>query len=436
MAGEHGLVNDWGRPAVVGPPPAGRGLRAPFAISFTLASVLLFVPGALRYLTGASSNALGLTLSCLLILGMAALSNSSVGNPYSRRMTYLSLIATALVGAHLVVAIYLPVVAQPFDAARILGSFAALVVCSIAAGVITQWLRDAPPAEVTRLSQVMIVILLLISVWCFVGLQPPSSTELVRPSFPFTEPSHFALVAAPFIMDAFVRASVAKRYLWLAVWLLLAYLNQSTSLIVVLMLTAFVGLSLPNAVIAGVVVVTVALQLDLQYYLDRLDFSTESGNLSALVYRQGWELMGAGLSYNRGWGIGFQQLGFAPLNVPTSDLIFRLLNDDANLRDGSFLAAKIISELGIFGFAIVGFCLYSGIRGAIVLRRMANLPAALQDGRMRLAASTLVAFQVEIFVRGIGYFSSTAVLFAAAALYIVVRSGPAAFNGPGDVAHG
>ena len=396
--------------------------RGGAAITLALASILLFLPSAIRYVSGASSNALGLTLSCALIIGAAALHRFDPRYPFARRMTFLSVVAAAFVGMHLVVAVLLPPVVQLVDVSRTLGSFVAIIVCSATAGIIAQWLWAVSADELDRVGKILIFVLLLISIWCFVGFQPPSYMPLTRPSFPFTEPSHFALVAAPFIMDSFVRTTLAKRFLWLAAWLALAYVNQSTSLIVVLMLTAFVGLRLPYAIAAAVIVTAIALQLDLKYYLERIDFSTESGNLSALVYRQGWELMSAGLDFSNGWGIGFQQLGYTTLNVPTSDLIYRLLNDDSNLRDGSFLAAKIISELGVVGFAIIAFCLYCGIRGAIVLRKIATQPVVEQDSRLRFAASVLVAFQVELFVRGIGYFSSTAVLFIAAVIVFGMRS--------------
>ena len=76
-----------------------------------------------------------------------------------------------------------------------------------------------------------------------------------------------------------------------------------------------------------------------------------------------------------------------------------------------------VDLLLLSGLLITAFCLYCGIRGAMVLRTIAAQPEHRQDSRLRLMAATLVAFQVELLMRGIGYFSSTAVLFAAAILY-------------------
>jgi hypothetical protein len=52
--------------------------------------------------------------------------------------------------------------------------------------------------------------------------------------------------------------------------------------------------------------------VDLTYFTDRLALSHSSSNLSALVYLQGVELIEEALETTRAWGIGFQQLGFAP----------------------------------------------------------------------------------------------------------------------------
>jgi hypothetical protein len=135
-----------------------------------------------------------------------------------------------------------------------------------------------------------------------------------------------------------------------------------------------------------------------------------------LVYRQGWELLHQGIVFSRGWGIGFQQLGFAPLNVPTSDWIYRILGDDANLRDGSFLVAKLVSELGFIGIGIAIWFTVEAVRAGWRLRSIVLGSAGEYSASVKFCLSMICAFSVEMFVRGIGYFSGTVVLFIASVL--------------------
>lgn len=383
-------------------------------------SALLFLPSAIRYLLGTSSNTLGLVAICLMLWVAALATGGFVKGGFGRRAMGFALpIVLALVG-HLGIAVFLPRIAQPVDAARTAASVVAFIVAAITAGIAADWLLRASSQQIDRIAGMIRVALVLIGLWCFAGGQPPSPLDLARPSFPFTEPSHYALVAAPFIIDGCVRTTLVRRIAWLAVWLGIGLINQSLSLLVAVAIAAIVSLPIAYALVAMVPIAAVVLSMDLQYYTDRLDFSADSTNLSSLVYRQGWELMQQGLAYSKGWGIGFQQLGFTPLNVPTSDLIYRILGDDSNLRDGSFLAAKLVSELGVIGIMMVAAFFFLLGRTAFQLRAIRKIPGPLQPSQLRFAAATVCAFATEMFVRGLGYFSSTAVLFVAA--FIVMRT--------------
>lgn len=385
------------------------------------ASTLLFVPPAIRFLLGTSSNTAGLVLACLL-LWAAAFATGGFGRGSSARAGLIGGLGLAVVLImHLGIAIFLPRVTQEVDLARTAASLIAMVVIAGTAGIVADWLADATRGQIDRISQVLRIVLVVIGAWCFVGYQPPSPLNLARPAFPFTEPSHYALVTAIFAIDGCVRARLAPRLAWLTTWLVIGAINQSLSLIVAVVIAAVVSLPIFYALACGAVAVAVAAGMDLQYYLDRLDFSTSSSNLSSLVYRQGWELLQQGLVYSRGWGIGFQQLGFAPLNVPTSDVIYRILGDDNNLRDGSFLVAKLVAEFGLAGLAVIALFLIALARAVLFLRGLAATPGAMQPAELRLAAATICAFTVEMFVRGIGYFSSTVVLVIAAVMLIRVR---------------
>lgn len=398
-------------------PPALPGL-APrsviFSWPFAFALAFLFLPSAIRYLLGTSSGTPGLVAVCLLVCGGDALRGGFASGSNARRLLVASLVLAFALVAHLMIAVYLPLVPQDFDISRSALSLVALVFAGATAGVVADWFMRADSHELDRMGFLIRILLVLIAIWCFFGLQPPSRLDLTRPSFPFTEPSHFALVATPFIIDGCVRTTLPKRVAWLMVWAGLGLLNQSFSLVIVVLVAASVSLPIIYVAIAAIPVLLIAAGLDLQYYLDRLDFSNNSTNLSSLIYRQGWELVDQGMHYSKGWGVGFQQLGFASLNAPTSDLIYRLLGDDNNLRDGSFLAAKLMSEFGVIGIVLAGLVLIAAFNAALRLRAMIALPGAEQSANVRFMSAVTCGFIVEMFVRGIGYFSVTAILLIAA----------------------
>jgi len=378
-----------------------------------LAFTLLYFPNALRYILGTSSNAVGLIIACGLICLVAVLKDYFSEKSLARLMIGLSLALITLIAVHLFIAINWNIISQSFDFWRTALSFAAIVFSVVTGGVIADWLLQVSHKDLQRLAVLIATSLIIISAWAYVGFQPPSAEFLVKPTFPFTEPSHLALIAAPFIIQQAVRLPLTLRYLWLGLWLTLAFANQSLSLIVVISLAAAASLPVFWAVLALVPVAMVVSGIDLQYYSERLDLSIQSDNLSALIYRQGWELARAGLDYNSGLGIGFQQLGLAPLNVPTSDMIFRILRSDANLRDGSFMLAKLVGEFGIFGIALVAAYSILAVKALLMLRRMAALPAQQQNAAQCFALSICCGFAVEMFVRGIGYFSASVILLIA-----------------------
>lgn len=379
---------------------------------------LLFLPSATYYRLGTSSDTPGLVAACLLLWGAALATGRFEAGGFARYAIGIGPLIACVLIAHLAIAVFLPYVPQVVDLTRTSVSLVAFIIVAVGAAIAADWLLQASSVQVDRIGAVIRVLLVLIGLWSFLGWQPASPLELSRPSFPFSEPSHYALVAAPFIIDGCVRATKSQRLLWLAVWLAIGLLDRSLSLVVVIAIAAVVSLPILYAIVAAVPVAVVGAGMDLQYYTDRLDFSVTSTNLSALIYRQGWELIHQGITYSHGWGIGFQQLGFAPLNSPISDVIYRILGSDSNLRDGSFLAAKLISELGVFGMAIVAACVVTMIRSAVRLRRLAALPGAAQPGQLRFALAMICAFATEMFVRDIGYFSNTVVLFVASIMVV------------------
>ena len=137
------------------------------------------------------------------------------------------------------------------------------------------------------------------------------------------------------------------------------------------------------------------------YYLTRVVF-WESSNLSALVYLQGWTDAWLGLNQNLGLGLGFQRMGTTePSEI--SEKIYLMIGEYKNRADGSFLASKVIAEFGLLGVAAIG----AYLRGVY---KYARNPGFLEVEQNRIAYGLYLAFFIELFVRGYGYFSPGIVL--------------------------
>jgi hypothetical protein len=67
------------------------------------------------------------------------------------------------------------------------------------------------------------------------------------------------------------------------------------------------------------------------------------------------------------------------------------------VRDGSFLASKIISELGVVGVLLIGFIVYNLV---VVLRKMLNYEFDI------IVAGSICLIAILLFERGLAYFAA------------------------------
>lgn len=380
---------------------------------FALLAILLFLPSATRFLLDASSFTAGLMAGCILIWGMGVIGLYRIeGGRYWTSTLLVAAAVSFVVLAHgLLASLWFPI-----DWTRSAGSLVGMVFMLISAYQARTILCQATPVAQHRGLKITSIAFVAIAMLSVLKIQPASVSAFGKPAFPFTEPSHLALTFAPFLIYQCVVSRLPMKLVWLAGTLGVALILQNLSLV------ATVGVAavccLPGLwLAAGLLVVTGAVgSLDLTYFTDRLDFSAQTTNLSALVYIQGTELMDAALRATSGWGIGFQQLGIAPINVPTSDLIYRLTQDDSNLRDGGFQAAKLIAEMGGIGLVIVLCYTWIAARAIMMLRR--NDAASRAEPLRMFVLSLIASFSVEMFMRGLGYFSGTAMLQVVALLLV------------------
>lgn len=131
------------------------------------------------------------------------------------------------------------------------------------------------------------------------------------------------------------------------------------------------------------------------YFLSRINFNN-TDNLSALVYLQGLDDAWISLTTTYGVGLGFQMAGSGPEGYFTN-MIYRFYNTVLNREDGSFLAAKIVIEFGVVGLLSILMYVF------LIFKKVTKI--ILSKGSVSLFDIALIAFFIEMFFRGIGYFS-------------------------------
>lgn len=382
-----------------------------FVVIITLL-IILMVPSAVFFLAGTSSMAAGVAISSTAILIFRVLDLIRLGanrNLYNE--VAFALIVVLLLTIHLIICAMFSEVDIVKSSLSLLITSATIVACAVVACLFI----FSTDKQIKSAINVAIGFFLISAILAVLGIQPSSVTATSKPVFPFTEPSHYAGAIIPVLAFLGVSSVGWKRWVWISVGFGLGILLENLSMIVGSLVVAACCLSATQMAIFGGIVIIIVPFLDITYFLDRINFDpTATTNLSALVYIQGWEIIGQALNKTAGWGLGFQQLGYTFLNSPTSDLIYRLNGgSDLNLKEGSFVAAKLLSELGIFGFLLIIAHTYVAGLSYLKLRRFASEKISMPSAEV-LAYCSVYTYIIEMFVRGAGYFS--------AAMFLMISS--------------
>jgi hypothetical protein len=273
--------------------------------------------------------------------------------------------------------------------------------------------RDSTVERVLTLSLWVLCGVMLLQA---IGAQPRQSA-FPKSIFPFTETSHFALAFFPILLYRCVRARGLRQLAWLAAVFAIALWMESLSLLVGAVLATIACRRALLLTLSALAVAAVGMPFELAYFTSRLDFSGAVMNLSNLVYIQGWQLVGESLERSSNWGIGFQQLGHRDTDAAAADLIRQVTNGvDANLTDGSFVFSKLASEFGVIGIILSVAYLIGAARCMSSLRRRTA------GSLTTFARCVVVAYFVDMFVRGTGYFTQSTLLFITAVAILMKPS--------------
>ena len=365
-----------------------------------------------------SSMALGMVLAagvCILTVVICwAIHSRAIGrSALDANANGLILIGTVLVA----VALHGAVADQlaGLDLRRFAASMIPLTLLLGAGLALGAVIRNAPEPSMSRAIRVSFWMLCAIVALKASGLQPGHYT---KSTFPFTETSHFALAFGPVYLYMCSTARSRRRDLWLLFGLVLTLLLKSATLLALMAIAALICRRFLVAFVAVLLIAAVGLTVQFKYFTSRVSLSSDSSNVSALVYLEGWEMLHDSLVRSRGWGVGFEQLGLQGSDVSAAEAIRNLTGgDDLNLKDGSFVLAKLGSEFGTAGLLLVAGYAFLAFRCLRALRRGRG---SLNE---QFARSVVLAYFVDMFVRGTGYFSQSTLLFVGACLALAPVGG-------------
>jgi hypothetical protein len=379
---------------------------------------VIATPPLIFYLGLSSSNSLGMCLiAALLLLMPQPKLNTTLEMPGVRpvQCQRVVLFVLAAIAAHLVLASLF----GPLDPLRAVASFVLVALLLFAGGVVANALISSPPAAVHQGMMLSFFALCAIALVGTTGWGPPTLAPGWRsPVFPFSEPSAFAMPFIPVLMYVSVANRGIKRLAFIAFGLACAGLIQNLTLAVGCMLVAAVSFRVVTLAVLSLPLVYFLAQLDLTYFIERLDFSGDGQNLSNLLYVLGWQMFAEAMELSSGIGVGFQQLGMHGTEAPVAEILSQLYDGEnldvvsKNALGSLFVFAKLGGEFGVFGILLALAFIFLVVRSALALRRVA-LGKMADPPLVILARCVVVSYMIEMFVRGVGYFTGTGIMMVA-----------------------
>ena len=375
---------------------------------------LAIFPSVFRMIFGESSIRNGLIMAMVVFFVLAI----PFGHRYfvTSKIILVNLSILFMVCCfHLISALFYP----DSDPGRVIGSIMLLLVMSFMSVVFVTTLETLKAEAFHKIVLVGSHFLIFLG-YLVIALNVTS----IRPSrnmILFTEPSHYAICLVPFLFYA-AYTSGKERYTILyilsgvGIGLILKSLTLLVGCLMIIVLCFGRRFFKLTFMIAAAAVA--ALFLDLDYFSQRLDMSSDNENLSTLVFLSGWERAYLSFIGSYGFGLGFNQLGIVgpqgelqPLIQSLTDGVSRL-----NVRDGGSTASKLIAETGWLGLSLLIFYFFSSIK---ILKQL--ITRRIQGSRDIFFCGMFLIFSIELFVRGMGYFSILSFLFLSS-IYSIHRN--------------
>jgi hypothetical protein len=363
-------------------------------------AALIFFPSLVILFGQASSFAFGLISAVLVIylifLVLISFNSLSAFFSWSRLLQLTLVIAMILV--HFYCSRYLFSSTQ--DSIKMFGTLVCLTLFSPAAYIVANSLVKIKQCALRSIFKYIFLILILNAILMITKVNY-FSIQSNKPAFLFSEPSHFALISAPFLMY-YVRSRLVGWKLTLLIYGLSSVYIENLTMLVVFMFTLFVSFNLRRLLLLLPFFIIIFLAFaNIDYFYNRLIYSPDNtDNISLLVVLQGWQNAYLAFANTFGLGVGFQQFGIASDSGEITKRLIELSGISLNLFDGGSTAAKLIGEFGVFGAVLVFALIYRAINAYKVLHN-----GKVMSDLFVFSRCVEITILIELFVRGVGYFS-------------------------------
>ena len=365
---------------------------------------VIILPEGLMINLGFQSSSYGSLVSwlvCILLLSFKFGNNSVIDK------TFVTAAFIGIIMCFLSLAIGI-LVNKNFDYVRFMESLCLLIVELMAAFMLAFRLGKINNDEIDQLlvsfAKSLLIFSFLILWYWFIS--PP----VAKPMIFFTEPSHYSLAASPFFIYYIVKKKGKKAFIFSLLVVISAILLQNMTLLIPVIIAVF--LLSKKYFIVFLFLMVVSLPLIVPTFTTYASMRTvglfdpeNNGNLSSLVYSQGWEYFIYSVKNLNGIGLGFQQLGQVRLASYSQELL-EVRGYQLNKNDGSFLFSKLFVE---FGWLCVPFIL-------IYVRWLYPLYIGLSSSRFSnnwslFVSTTIIGFSIPLFVRNTSYFNPGIFIF-------------------------
>lgn len=241
----------------------------------------------------------------------------------------------------------------------------------------------------------------------------------------YMEPSHFALSFLPFLLYIAVQSNFKYKIIYLAISFEIALFVHNVTLMLGIILISVLVLSIRRLLVLLAsfsllfYISTIVMPDLVSYIVSRVPLT--STNLSVMAFKSGWERAYLSFIDTFGFGIGFQQLGFVGRDGEIMRNIMQTTGGQKIcLLDGATVAAKLIGEFGMMAIVVLGLYSIYAIRYAVNLHELSLNKNKIRDSRYVFFLACFLMFCIDLFARGTGYFSSSAFLFIASLMWILM----------------
>jgi hypothetical protein len=307
---------------------------------------------------GASSLATGLLIAASTVIFVTILilcirsRSLHIRRPIARWLVFtLSLIIIHFFLASLLVSI-------PQDVMRFITSIAILLMLSVAALIIASSLYKLSQISVRRVVCFILYILIVNAILSITGVDY-FGVGTGKPTFLFAEPSHFALIVAPFLIY-YVRSRFIGWRWTLLLFVTYAIFIENMTMMMVVLLAVIASFRLGKlGLILPFLLIFIFAFANTEYFISRLLFPSIESDGSQF-----------------------------------------------NLFDGGTTAAKILGEFGFIGALFISILIMRAFKAFLILRHEC-IPTDL----FLFASCVDLGILIELFVRGVGYFSPTIFMY-------------------------